>query len=74
MERPVSEMKTISDMIRATVREMRQQGVFRFAAALEDATVQIEIQQHLCLDGRPIHDLKGQASCPACGFSPKIVA
>lgn len=26
----------------------------------------------LCVDGSRVHDLKGQSSCPACGFTPKL--
>ena len=69
----MSDMKTISEQVRTLIADMRAQGVYRFAAALADATVEIEIEQHLCLDGRPVHDMKGQTSCPACGFTPKVV-
>ena len=67
-------MGTISEMVRNLIAQMRSQGVLRFAAALEDAVVHIEIEQRLCVDGRPIHDMKGQRTCPACGFTPKVVA
>jgi hypothetical protein len=61
-------------MVRELIAEMRSQGVTRFAAALEDATVHIEINQYLCVDGRPFHDMKGQLTCPACGFAPKLAS
>lgn len=67
-------MEKISELMHAAVTEMRAQGVTRFAAVLDSATVQVEIQQYLCLDGRPFHDMKGQTVCPSCGFAPKIAS
>jgi hypothetical protein len=26
-----------------------------------------------CVDGKPVHDLQGNASCPRCGFTPKVI-
>jgi hypothetical protein len=28
----------------------------------------------LCTDGRPVHDFRGQATCPACGYAPRFMA
>lgn len=69
----MSRLQTTSEMVRALVMHMRKEGTTRFVAALDGATVSIEIEQRLCLGGKPFHDMKGQTTCPACGFAPRIV-
>jgi hypothetical protein len=27
-----------------------------------------------CSDGSPVHDLEGKATCPRCGYTPKVAA
>jgi hypothetical protein len=38
-----------------------------------DGAPRVRCFMPLCNDGRPVHDMQGQARCPSCGYAPRPV-
>lgn len=38
-----------------------------------DGAPRVRCFMPLCADGRPVHDMQGQAACPSCGYVPRLV-